>query len=259
MRRISGGPVFARYAVFRRTSALNFHHSCRSLIAISFFLTLCRLTNANSSTTWLVGQPLEPGLGIAKDAFERVKRMLHPGTDAGLGRLFCSELVLLLAFSHLLEPAAFDGDVPTKLEDGRNLRLFNVIDDFNREALGIEVDFSLPSERVIRVLKQIISWRGKPQVIRCDNGPENISGTIQNWAKEWGIRFEYIQPGNPQQNAYVERFNRTVRYEWLSQYYWSSIEEVQDFATQWMWSYNHNRPHMALGGFTPKQHLAMAA
>jgi len=71
-----------------------------------------------------------------------------------------------------------------KLEDGRSLRLFNVIDDFNREALGIEVDFSLPSERVIRALKQIISWRGKPQVIRCDNGPENISGTIQNWAKE---------------------------------------------------------------------------
>ena len=96
-------------------------------------------------------------------------------------------------------------------------------------------------------------------VNRCDNGPENISGTIQNWAKEWGIRFEYIQPGKPQQNAYVERFNRTVRYEWLSQYYWSSIEEVQDFATQWMWSYNHDRPNMALGGFTPKQHLAMAA
>jgi putative transposase len=145
------------------------------------------------------------------------------------------------------------------LEDGRNFRLFNVIDDFNREALGIEVDFSLPSERVIRSLQQIISWRGKPQVIRCDNGPENISGTIQRWALECGIRLEYIQPGKPQQNAYVERFNRTVRYEWLSQYYWSSIEEVQDFATQWMWSYNHDRPHMALGGFTPKQHLAKAA
>ena len=86
-----------------------------------------------------------------------------------------------------------------------------------------------------------------------------ISGTVQNWAKEWGIRFECIQPGKPQQNAYVERFNRTVRYEWLSQYYWSSIDEVQDFATQWMWSYNHDRPNMALGGFTPKQHLAMAA
>ena len=146
-----------------------------------------------------------------------------------------------------------------QLEDGRTFRLFNVIDDFNREAIGMEVDFSLPSERVIRELKQIISWRGKPKVIRCDNGPEYISAAIQTWAQEWGIRLEYIQPGNPQQNAYVERFNRTVRYEWLSQYYWSDLAEVQDFATKWMWSYNHDRPNMALGGFTPKQRLAMAA
>jgi len=151
------------------------------------------------------------------------------------------------------------------LEDGPNFRLVNVIDVFKREALGIEVDFSLPSERVIRSLMQIISWRGKPQVIRCadlgfcHNGPENISGKIRTWAQECGIRFEYIQPGKPQQNAYVERFNRTIRDEWLSQYYWSSIEEVQDFVTQWMWSYNHDRPHLALAGFTPKQHLAKAA
>jgi putative transposase len=146
-----------------------------------------------------------------------------------------------------------------QLEDGRTFRLLNVIDDFNREAIGMEVDFSLPSERVIRELQQIISWRGKPQVIRCDNGPEYISAAIQSWAADWGIRLEYIQPGNPQQNAYVERFNRTVRYEWLSQYYWRDLAEVQDFATKWMWSYNHDRPNMALGGFTPKQRLAMAA
>lgn len=146
-----------------------------------------------------------------------------------------------------------------KLEDDKNLRLFNVIDNFNREALGIEVDFSLPSEREIRALKQIISSCGKPQVSRCDNGPENINGTIQNWAKEWGIRFKCIQLGKSQQNAYVERFDRTVRSEWLSQHYWSSIKEFQDFATQWMWSYIHDRPNMALGDFTPKQHLAMAA
>ena len=146
-----------------------------------------------------------------------------------------------------------------RLEDGRNLRLFNVIDDFNREALGKEVGFSLPSERVIRPLQQIIAWRGRAQVIRCDNGAENISGTMQIWVAQWGIQIEYIQPGKPQQNAYDERFNRTVRYELLFQYYGSSIEEVQDFATQWMRSYNHDRPNMALGGFTPKQHLAMAA
>jgi putative transposase len=146
-----------------------------------------------------------------------------------------------------------------QLEDGRSIRLLNVIDDFNREALGIEVDFSLPSQRVIRVLEQIMQWRGKPQVIRCDNGPEYISATLQNWASAKGIRLEYIQPGKPQQNAYVERFNRTVRYEWLSQYHWRNLDEVRDYATQWMWRYNHERPNMALGGITPKQRLAMAA
>lgn len=146
-----------------------------------------------------------------------------------------------------------------QLSDGRNFRLFNVIDDFNREALGMEIDFSLPSARIIRALEQIIEWRGKPDVIRCDNGPENISGLIQAWADRHAIRLDYIQPGKPQQNAYVERFNRTVRYEWLSQYYWEDIDEVRLFATWWMYEYNHHRPHMALGGFTPMQRLAMAA
>jgi putative transposase len=146
-----------------------------------------------------------------------------------------------------------------QLETGRSIRLLNVIDDFNREALAIEIDFSLSSLRVIRALEQIINWRGKPKIIRCDNGPEYISSALQTWAESNHIRIEYIQPGNPQQNAYVERFNRTVRYEWLSQYYWKDLEEVQLFATNWMWSYNHDRPNMALGGFTPKQHLAMAA
>ena len=84
-----------------------------------------------------------------------------------------------------------------QLSDGRTFRVLNVIDDYNREALGMEIDFSLPSERVIRALKQIIEWRGRPLVIRCDNGPENVSGAIQNWAEEAGIAFLYIQPGKP--------------------------------------------------------------
>lgn len=100
--------------------------------------------------------------------------------------------------------------------NGRSFRLFNVIDDFNREGLGIEVDFSLPTERVIRSLDQIIEWRGKPLQIRCDNGPEYISTKLAEWAFKRTIKLVYIQPGNPQQNAYVERYNRTVRYEWLS-------------------------------------------
>ncbi len=138
-----------------------------------------------------------------------------------------------------------------QLADGRSFRLLNVIDDFNREALSIEVDFSLPSDRVIRALKQPIQWRGKPLVIRSDNGPEYISQVIKDWASESGIHLQYIQLGNPQQNAYVERFNRTVRYEWLSQYLWNDIQEVQSFATHWQWQYNNERPNMALGGITP--------
>ena len=146
-----------------------------------------------------------------------------------------------------------------QLSDGRSYRLFNVIDDFNREGLGIEVDFSLPAERVIRSLEWIIEWRGEPGAIRCDNGPEYISGQLMAWAKERGITIEHIQTGKPQQNAYVERYNRTVRYDWLGQYLFDSIAEVQDFATRWLWTYNHERPNMGLGGITPKQKLALAA
>lgn len=146
-----------------------------------------------------------------------------------------------------------------QLEDGRTFRLFNVIDDFNREGLGIEVDFSLPSERVKRALDNIIEWRGKPKQIRCDNGPEYISEVLKSWSQENRIHLAFIQPGKPQQNAYVERYNRTVRYAWLSQHLFSSISEVQEYATRWLWSYNHERPNMALGGKTPKQKLVMAA
>lgn len=145
------------------------------------------------------------------------------------------------------------------LTDGRQFRLFNVLDDFNREGLGIEVDLSLPSARVIRALEQIIEWRGPPKAIRCDNGPEYLSGALQEWSLRRGIRIDYIQPGKPQQNAYVERFNRTVRYDWLSQTLFGSIEEAQDAATRWLWTYNNERPNMAIGGITPAQKLAMAA
>lgn len=146
-----------------------------------------------------------------------------------------------------------------QLGNSRRYRLLNVIDDFNREALDIEVDFSLSSERVIRTLNQIIEWRGKPQRIRMDNGPEYISHKLKEWADQLGIALVYIQPGNPQQNAYVERFNRTVRYDWLSQEIFETIEEVQSKATHFCWYYNNERPNMALGGITPKQKLALAA
>jgi putative transposase len=146
-----------------------------------------------------------------------------------------------------------------RLGDGRAFRLFNVLDDFNREGLGIEVDFSLPAERVIRALEHIIEWRGQPAALRCDNGPEYISASVRDWAEQRGIRLEFIQPGKPQQNAYIERYNRTVRYDWLGHYLFESLDQVRDYATRWLWTYNHERPNMALGGITPKQKLAVVA
>ena len=112
---------------------------------------------------------------------------------------------------------------------------------------------------MIRSLDRIIEWRGKPLVIRCVNGPEYISAVTLAWAAKNGIRIDFIQPGQPQQNAYVERYNRTVRYDWLAHHLFETLDEVQDFATRWLWTYNHDRPNMALGGITPKQKLALAA
>lgn len=146
-----------------------------------------------------------------------------------------------------------------QLQNGRSVRLFNVIDDFNREGLGMEIDFSLPSERVIRSLEQIIEWRGCPAEIRCDNGPEYISTTLQRWARKKSIKLRHIQPGKPQQNGYVERYNRTVRYDWLNQYLFESIDEMRDFATKWLWSYNNERPNMGIGGITPAMKLKLVA
>jgi putative transposase len=132
--------------------------------------------------------------------------------------------------------------------DRRRYRLSNVIDDHNREGLCIEVDLSLPSTRVARALDQIIEWRGKPTAIRCDNGPEYISQILEDLAAEQGVRLEFIQLGNQQQNAYVERYNRTVRYDWLKHHLFDAIEEVQERATNWLWTYNNERPNTAYSG-----------
>ena len=144
-----------------------------------------------------------------------------------------------------------------RLEDMRAFRLLNVVDDFNREGLGIEVDFSLPATRVIRSLDRIIEWRGTPLAIRVDNGPEYISDCLHQWAETRGIAIQHIQPGKPQQNAYIERYNRTVRHEWLDQHMFTTIKEVQDYATDWLWTYNNDRPNMGLGGITPAQKLKL--
>ena len=139
------------------------------------------------------------------------------------------------------------------LSNGRPFRTLNVIDDFNREALWIEVDTSLPAERVVRVLEQLLLWRGTPTRIRMDNGPELISHRLESWAKEKHIELLHIQPGKPAQNAYIERFNRTYREDVLDAYLFDDLQEVRSITECWLEDYNTIRPHEALQGLAPRQ------
>ena len=142
------------------------------------------------------------------------------------------------------------------LESGRSFRTLNIIDDFNRECLWIEIDTSLPAERVIRVLEMLAIWRGYPQQLRIDNGPELISRTLANWAQQHDVELAFIQPGKPAQNAYIERFNRTFREDVLDAYLFTTIQEVQTITEDWLEEYNAVRPHAALGGLPPFQYAA---
>ena len=137
------------------------------------------------------------------------------------------------------------------LANGRAYRTLNILDDFNREALWIEVDTSLPAERVIRVLEMLITWRGCPCQIRMDYGPELISHRLEQWAKERKIALAHIQPGKPAQNAHIERFNRTFLKDVLDTYLFSSINEARKITGQWLEEYNAIRPHEALQGLSP--------
>ena len=137
------------------------------------------------------------------------------------------------------------------LSNGRAFRTLNVIDDYNREALWIEVDTSLPAERVVRVLEQLLFWRDKPTQIRMDNGPELISQRLESWAAEQHIELLHIQPGKPAQNAYIERFNRTYRREVLDAYLFASLADVRRETEAWLTTYNTERPHDSLGDVPP--------
>ena len=141
------------------------------------------------------------------------------------------------------------------LASGKTLRTLNVIDDFNREVLSITVDTSLPSQRVIRELETLVDWRGKPDAIRSDNGPEFISAALSDWCENNGISWIYIQPGKPTQNSLIERFNRTFRQDVLDSYMFDNLAELRKYALAWAWMYNNERPHKALGYRTPIEFL----
>jgi len=143
-----------------------------------------------------------------------------------------------------------------RLASGRTFRTLNVIDDFSRQALWIEVAVSLPSQRVIDLLEALILWHGQPDCLRTDNGPEFTSKALVAWAEDRGIRLLRIQAGKPAQNAYIERFNRSYREAVLDAYIFHSLAEVRRVTEDWLRTYNTIRPHEALGGLPPQEFAA---
>lgn len=141
------------------------------------------------------------------------------------------------------------------LVDGRRFRLLNIIDDYNRESLWIEIDTSLPSLRVIRVLDRLVEMRGKPLRIRVDNGPEFVSDKLQCWCEERNIQLQFIQPGKPVQNAFIERNNGSLRKELLDAYHFFTLQEIRFMVEEWREDYNSSRPHQALGFVPPLEYI----
>jgi len=136
--------------------------------------------------------------------------------------------------------------------ESRRFRTFNVVDDFNREGLAIEVDFNLRAEQVVRTLDRIAAERAYPRTLRLDNGPELISITLADWAEEHNVLLEFIKPGRPMQNGFIERFNRSYREAVLDMYIFQSLHEVRERTEKWIKEYNEERPHESLGHLTPR-------
>jgi putative transposase len=143
-----------------------------------------------------------------------------------------------------------------QLADGRKLRTFNVVDDYSRQCLAIEVDTSLGGARVTRVLDQLVAQRGRPTRIVLDNGPEFTSRAMDRWAYEHQVELAFIEPGKPVQNAFVESFNGTLRNECLNEHWFLSVADAREIIENWRIDYNLNRPHSSLGGITPDEFAA---
>lgn len=142
--------------------------------------------------------------------------------------------------------------VSDALVSGFKLRCLTVVDEFTRESLAIEVDRSIPGERVVRCLEQIVICYGKPVRLRIDNGPEFRSKAVVEWAVKNGVDLSFIEPGKPTQNAFIESFNGRLRDECLNQNLFFNLEDARRKIHAWRKFYNEERPHSALGGMPPR-------
>lgn len=137
---------------------------------------------------------------------------------------------------------------------GRRFRTFNVVDNFNHEAFSIEIDLNLPAKRVVRVLDRIAANQGYHAMLRMDNGPELISLTLADWAETHAVRLEFIESVKPNQNAFLERFNRTYRTEILDYYLFRTLNELREITERWLSEYNCERPNESLNNLTSEEY-----
>ena len=142
------------------------------------------------------------------------------------------------------------------LFNGRRFRVLAVIDEFSRECLAVEVDASLTGERVTRVLERLCETRAVPVVIQCDNGPEFRGLRMDEWAWRRGVRLQFIEPGKPIQNAFIESFNSRLRDECLNEQLFISLADARQKIEQWRVQYNRERPHSSLGYLAPEEFAA---
>lgn len=202
--------------------------------------------------------------------YDRLRALGHPWNWKRVYRVYCAlrlnlkrrgkKRVLTRPRVALEAPAIlnhtwaldFMGDT---LYDGRGYRTLNVLDEGNREGLAIEIDTSLPSARVITLLDQLVALHGRPARLRCDNGPEFIAEALTGWCETQGITLQHIQPGKPNQNAFIERFNKTYRTEVLDAWVFTALAEVRQVTDDWLERYNSERPHRSLGRVAPRTYL----
>jgi putative transposase len=198
--------------------------------------------------------------------FDRLHNLGHPWNPKRVHRVYCAlrlnrarrtkrriprrPKVPLLAPPTLNQTWALDFMRDT-LYDGRVFRTLNVLDQGNRECLAVEIGFSLPSRRVIALLEELVAVHGAPAALRMDNGPEFLALRLTDWAEQRGIGLDFIQPGKPAQNAFIERFNQTYRTEVLDAHVFTSLTEVRGITTDWLRRYNTERPHDSLGRVPP--------